>query len=46
MTGYAKRKARGYDRYGTWVNGVQMTPDKVAGRTLTYNARTREWKSY
>lgn len=42
--GYAlKRKTQGADAYGAWSAGVQLRADVIAGRVLTYNARTGNW---
>jgi len=30
-----KRKANGGDRYGTYSNGVQTSPETIAGRTIS-----------
>lgn len=31
-----KGKSASRDRYGEFVNGVQKTPDQIAGHNLTY----------
>ncbi len=38
-----KRLTRRGDYYGDWTNGVQTRSERIAGRTLTYNHRTRTW---
>lgn len=34
MNGYAKRKLKGVDRYGTFREGKQMTPDRIIGNII------------
>lgn len=42
---YKTRKAGNRaDFYGSWTNGVQTRPDRIAGRTITYNHHTGEWR--
>ena len=40
----ARRKVNGADSYGSWNAGVQVRSEFVAGRVLTYDARTGAWR--
>lgn len=34
------------DKYGVWSNGVQLTSERINGRTLTYIARPKNTTRY
>jgi hypothetical protein len=39
-----KRRINGGDSYGTWKDGVQITPERINGNRLTYDHLKGEWK--